>query len=251
MTQKLIITAGASGIGLAIARHFASNGALVAICDIDAAAISQVTDEFTLATKCNVTDVDAVASFVDQAVERMDGLTTVIANAGTAGPTALIEDIAPEDWAQTIAVNLTGQYALCRAAVPYLKAHNKGSVILMSSAAGRLGLPMRSPYAAAKWGVVGLKETLAMELGPHCITVNAILPGSVKGPRMDAVLTAKAKASGISLDAARNAEVQNTSLGRMIEPDEIAELAWFVASPAARSISGQSLGLCGNFETLR
>ena len=121
----------------------------------------------------------------------------------------------------------------------------------MSSAAGRLGLPMRSPYAAAKWGVVGLKETLAMELGPHCITVNAILPGSVKGPRMDAVLTAKAKASGISLDAARNAEVQNTSLGRMIEPDEIAELAWFVASPAARSISGQSLGLCGNFETLR
>ena len=251
MNQKLIITAGASGIGLTIARHFASNEALVAICDIDAAAISKVTGEFALAATCDVTDDDAMASFVDQAVERMGGLTTVIGNAGTPGPTALIEDISPEDWAQTIAVNLTGQYALCRAAIPYLKAQNEGSAILMSSAAGRLGLPMRSPYAAAKWGVIGLKETLAMELGPHNVTVNAILPGSVKGQRMDAILAAKAKASSISLDAARAAEVRNTSLGRMIESDEIAELAWFIASPAARSMSGQSLGLCGNFETLR
>ena len=248
MTRKLIITAGASGIGLAIARHFASKRALVATCDIDAAAISRVTDEFALAATCDVTDVDTVASLVDQAVECMDGLTTVIANAGTAGPTALIEDIAPEDWAQTIAVNLTRQYALCRAAIPFLKAHYIGSVILMFSAVGRIGLPMRSPYAAAKWGVVGLKETLAMELGPHSFTVNAILPGSVKGPHMDAVLAAKAAASDISLDAARTAEVQNKSHGRMIEPAEIAELAWVVASPDARSMSEQSLRLCGTGE---
>lgn len=251
MTQKLIITAGANGIGLQIARHFTSNGALVAICDIDETAIDEVVDEFALAVKCDVTDLGAVESFVNQAVDCMSGLTTVIANAGTAGPTALLENIAPDDWSQTIAVNLTGQYTLCRAAIPHLKAQNKGSVILMSSAAGRLGLPMRSPYAAAKWGVIGLKETLAMELGAHGITVNAILPGSVKGPRMDTVLTAKAEASGISLGDAWAAEVQNTSLGRMIDPDEIAELAWYVASPAARSMSGQSLGLCGNFETLR
>lgn len=251
MTPKLIITAGASGIGLAIARHFTKHGALVAICDIDEGALETVADEFCFTAACDVTDAVAVSKFVDQAVDRMGGLTTVIANAGTAGPTALLEDIAPQEWAQTIAVNFTGQFTLCRAAIPHLKPQKQGAVILMYSAAGRLGLPMRSPYAAAKWGVIGLKETLAIELGPHGITVNAILPGSVTGPRMDAVLAAKAEALGVSVEAAQAAEVQNTSLGRMIDPDEIAELAWFLASPGARSMSGQSLGLCGNFETLR
>ena len=214
MTPKLIITAGANGIGLAIARHFTEQGALVAICDVDDVALKMVADEFCLAAACDVTNADAVSEFVDQAVNKMGGLTTVIANAGTAGPTALLEDISPQEWAQTIAVNLTGQFTLCRSVIPYLKAQTHGAVILMSSAAGRLGLPMRSPYAAAKWGVIGLKETLAMELGPHGITVNAIRPGSVTGARMDAVLAAKAEATSVSIEAAQAAEVQNTSLGR-------------------------------------
>lgn len=251
MKQRLIISAGASGIGLAVARHFVANGASVAICDIDRDAVAAVSDEFDFASICDVTDADAMDSFVKVAVSHLGGVTTVIANAGTAGPTANLEDVNPDDWSRTIAVNLTGQYTLLKSTIPHLKAQSMGSVILMSSTAGRLGLPMRSPYAAAKWGVIGLKETLAMELGPHGITVNAILPGSVQGPRMDAVLATKAKATGISIDAAQAAEVQNTSLGRMIDPGEIAELAWFTASPAARSMSGQSLGLCGNFETLR
>lgn len=251
MTVRLVITAGASGIGLAIARHFAKQGASVAICDVDAKAIAAVATEFDLAQVCDVTDAAAVDEFVALAVEKMGGVSTVIANAGTAGPTANLEDITPQEWSQTIAVNLTGQYTLMKAAIPHLKAQGHGSVILMSSAAGRLGLPMRSPYVAAKWGVIGLKETLAMELGPHGISVNAILPGSVTGPRMDAVLSAKADAQGISFDQARDAEVLNASMRRMVDPQEISELAWFLASPAAHSISGQSLGICGNFETLR
>ncbi len=104
---------------------------------------------------------------------------------------------------------------------------------------------------AAKWEVIGLKETLAMELGPYGISVNAILTGSVTGPRMDAVLSAKANAQGVSLDQARETEVLNSSMRRMINPQEISALAWFLASPAANSISGQSIGICGNFETLR
>ncbi len=251
MKQRLIILAGANGIGLAVARHFVAKGASVAICDIDEDAVAAVSGDFDLASICDVTDAGAMDRFVKDAVSRLGGITTVIANAGTAGPTAPLEDINPDDWSHTIAVNLTGQYTLLKSTILHLKAQGGGSVILMSSAAGRLGLPMRSPYVAAKWGVIGLKETLAMELGPHNITVNAILPGSVQGPRMDAVLAAKAEASGISIAAAQAAEVQNTSLGRMIDPGEIAELAWFTASPAARSMSGQSLGLCGNFETLR
>lgn len=251
MNQRLIISAGASGIGLAIARHFKVNGASVAVCDIDKIAIASVSAEFDLATVCDVTDAEAMDRFVKNAVSRLGGVTTVIANAGTAGPTANLEDIEPEDWSQTVAVNLTGQYTLLKSAIPHLKAQRDGSVILMSSAAGHLGLPMRSPYAAAKWGVIGLKETLAMELGPHGISVNAILPGSVTGPRMDAVLAKKAQILDISLDQARAAEVANASMQRMIDPQEIAELAWFLASPNASSVSGQSVGVCGNFETLR
>ncbi|MEM6411892.1 MAG: SDR family oxidoreductase [Pseudomonadota bacterium] len=247
----MIISAGASGIGLAIGRQFVAKGASVAICDVNEEAVLAVSAEFDLATVCDVTDAEAMNSFVKDAVSRLGGITTVIANAGTAGPTANLEDIGSRDWSRTIAVNLTGQYTLLKSTIPHLKAQGKGTVILMSSAAGRLGLPMRSPYAAAKWGVIGLKETLAMELGPHGISVNAILPGSVTGPRMDAVLTAKAKVMDISLEEARAAEVANVSMQRMIDPQEIAELAWFLASPAARSVSGQSVGVCGNFETLR
>ncbi len=251
MIPRLIITAGASGIGLTIARHFSARGASVAICDVDAEAVAAVADEFALADVCDVTDAIAMGDFVAATVAELGGISTVIANAGTAGPAANLEDISPEDWTQTLAVNLTGQYTLLKAAIPHLKAQRHGAAILMSSAAGRMGLPMRSPYAAAKWGVIGLKETLAMELGPYGISVNAILPGSVTGPRMDAVLSAKAKAQGISLEQAREFDVLNASMHRMIDPQEIAELAWFLASPAARSISGQSVGICGNFETLR
>lgn len=251
MRQRLIISAGANGIGLAIARHFAANGASVAICDVDEKAVATVSAEFDLAMVCDVTDAEAMDSFVKDAVLHLEGVTTVIANAGTTGPTANLEDIEQDDWSKTVAVNLTGQYTLLKSTIPHLKAQRDGSVILMSSAAGRLGLPMRSPYAAAKWGVIGLKETLAMELGPYGISVNAILPGSVTGPRMDAVLATKAKVLDISLDQARGSEVANASMQRMIDPQEIAELAWFLASPAASAISGQSVGVCGNFETLR
>lgn len=144
MTPRLILTAGASGIGLAIARYFSAQGASVAICDVDASAVAAVADEFGLARVCDVRDADAMSDFVEAAIAHLGGVTTVIANAGTAGPTANLEDINPKDWSQTIAVNLTGQYTLLKATIPYLKAQRHGAVILMSSAAGRLGLPLRS-----------------------------------------------------------------------------------------------------------
>ncbi|WP_159974270.1 SDR family oxidoreductase [Roseobacter cerasinus] len=251
MKQRLIISAGASGNRLSIARHFAANGAAVAICDAIEEAVVVVSAEFDLATVCDSPDAEAMDGFVKDAASRLKWTTAVFANAGTAGPTANLEDINPDDRSRANAVNLTGQYTRLKSTIPHLKAQGRGAVILMSSATGRLGLPMRSPYTAAKLGVIGLKETLAMDLGPHGISVNATLPGSVTGPRMYAVLTAKAKVMDISLERARAAEVANVSMQRVIDPQGIAELAWFLASPAARSVSGQSVGVCGNFETLR
>jgi len=249
--KRMIISAGASGIGLSIAKRYIKEGARVATFDIDAEALSQSAASLDYHEVCDVCDAMAVQKFVDRAIDDMGGLDTIIANAGSAGPTALIEDIDPADWERTVSVNLTGQFNLLRACIPYLKQHNSGTVILMSSAAGRLGLPYRSPYAAAKWAVIGLKETLAMELGPHDISVNAILPGSVEGARMDDVLQAKADSLGCSLAKTREMEVNNVSMKRMIDSNEIADLAWYLSSHGARSISGQSIGICGNFETLR
>lgn len=253
MNVKAIVTAGAAGIGLAIARRLVADGGAVAICDVDATALDQAAADLALASAevADVTHADAMQDFVDRAVLAMDGLDLVVANAGIGGPTAFLEDVSHSEWSATLAVNLDGQFNLLRAAIPHLKRRSAGSVVLMSSAAGRLGYPMRAPYAVAKWGVVGLKETLAMELGPHGISVNAILPGSVAGARMDRVLADKAAATGITRDRAQAEEVANVSMRRMVAADEIAGVVAFLASLAGRSISGQSIGVCGNFETLR
>lgn len=253
MGARAIITAGASGIGLTVAKRLVAGGFKVAICDVDDDALEQATRsvDIAFADVTDVTDPEAMNRFVVSASKAMGGLDTVIANAGIGGPTALLEDIEPDDWRMTLSVNLDGQFNLLRAAIPHLKSNGTGSVILMSSVAGRLGYPMRSPYAVAKWGVIGLKETLAMELGSYGVTVNAILPGSVSGERMDRVIRDKAAATGITTEEVHASEVANVSMHKMVEADEVAGVIAFLTSAAGRSISGQSIGVCGNYETLR
>lgn len=253
MGARAIITAGASGIGLTVAKRLVADGFKVAICDVNRDALEQVKKSVDLvfADVADVTDPEAMNRFVADASIAMGGLDTVIANAGIGGPTALLEDIAPNDWKTTLSVNLDGQFNLLRSAIPYLKSSGSGSVVLMSSVAGRLGYPMRSPYAVAKWGVIGLKETLAMELGPFGVTVNAILPGSVSGERIERVLRDKATATGTTTEEAYDSEVANVSMHKMVEADEVAGIIAFLTSAAGRSISGQSIGICGNYETLR
>ena len=251
--KNAIVTAGASGIGAVVARTLAAEGAAVAICDIDRAALQAFEAEHpTIAGfHCDVAEPDAVAQFVSNALDALGSVDMLVNNAGTAGPTALAEDIAPADWDATVSVNLSSQFYLARLIIPHLKAQGGGAIVNMSSAAGRLGLPMRAPYVAAKWGVVGLTQTLAMELGAHDIRVNAILPGAVKGARMDRVLSDKALTLGLELEAVAADEIKNVSMKRMIEPQEVADLIVFICSDKGRSISGQSLGVCGNLETLR
>ena len=251
MTRRAIISAGASGIGYTVAKRLIADGFKVAICDVDQIALRQVeqSTDLAFADVADVTDPEAMRLFVNDAVVALGGLDTVVANAGIGGPTAHLEDIDPDEWKTTLAVNLDGQFNLLRAAIPYLKNNGSGSVVLMSSAAGRLGYPMRSPYAVAKWGVIGLKETLAMELGPHDITVNAILPGFVAGSRMDRVLQDKATATNSTIKEVH--EVANVSMRKMVVAEEVAATIAFLASDPGRSISGQSIGVCGNYETLR
>jgi NAD(P)-dependent dehydrogenase (short-subunit alcohol dehydrogenase family) len=199
----------------------------------------------------DVSDVQQVERVFDDVRQRLAGLDVLVNNAGIAGPTAAVEDINPDDWARTLAVNITGQFLCARRAVPLLKAAGGGSIINLSSAAGRLGYPLRTPYAASKWAVIGFTSSLAMELGPHNIRVNALLPGLVHGERIRGVIAARAEAQGVAYDEMEQQYLDQVSLRRMVAPGDVAAMALFLCSEAGRNISGQSLGVCGNVEVLR
>jgi NAD(P)-dependent dehydrogenase (short-subunit alcohol dehydrogenase family) len=251
--KKAIVTAGASGIGLEVARACIKAGAAVAVCDIDQGRLDALheTDPGIRAYRSDVGNAAQASRFIETAADALGGIDILINNAGIAGPTAPVEEIAPTDWDATVAVNLSAQFYCARLVVPLMKRNGGGSIVNMSSAAGRLGFPMRTPYAAAKWEVIGLTQSLAMELGPHGIRVNAILPGPVIGERMERVLRDRADRLGVGIDVVREEEIRNISMRKMIEPQEIAGLIVFLCSDQGRSISGQSLGVCGNTETLR
>jgi NAD(P)-dependent dehydrogenase (short-subunit alcohol dehydrogenase family) len=248
---RVLVTAGAAGIGRAIATTFHEHGARVHICDVDERALGRCRGE--LAASQSVADVSKLSDverlFADVKRE-LGGLDVLVNNAGIAGPTAKIEDIAPADWERTLAVDLNSMFYCTRLAMPLIKAAGGGSIINLSSAAGRLGFPMRTPYSAAKWAVVGLTKSLAMEAGPDHVRVNCIQPGLVEGERIDRVIEAKAKARGISAEAQREDLLARVSLRTSVTAQDIANMALFLASPAGAHISGQSLPVCGNVESL-
>ncbi|PZQ03302.1 MAG: 3-oxoacyl-[acyl-carrier-protein] reductase [Variovorax paradoxus] len=251
--RRTLVTAGASGIGLAIANAFHEAGAQVVVCDVDEAALARVRNLRPAwgVLACDVSrreQVDALFAAVSQRYGQ--ALDVLVNNAGIAGPTASIETLEPEEWDRTVAVNLTGVFLVTRRAVPLLKAAQGGAIINISSAAGKFGFPMRTPYSATKFGVIGMTETLAMELGPDRIRVNAILPGVVAGERQDRVLSAKALANGIDLDEQRRRAVARVSMRTMVEAEDIAQAAVFLASPAGRFVSGERLSVGGNVESL-
>ena len=249
---RVMVSAGASGIGLEIARAFAREGASVHVCDVDAVALERLrtTDSAITSTRCDVSSRTEVARFFEQGISSLGGLDCFVNNAGIAGPTGRIDEIEPAEWDRCIAIDLTGQFNCARVAVPHLRKSSNASLVNVSSLAGRLGFAMRTPYASAKWGVIGLTRSLAVELGPDNIRVNALLPGIVAGERQEKVLTAKAKARGISFEEMEQLVFSYSSLKEYVTPQQLADLVVFVASPRGRTISGQALSVDGDTNML-
>ena len=249
---RVIVTAAASGIGREVARTFLREGALVHVCDVDRDALAELakSDPSLKSALCDVADREAVTRFVDAASKALGGLDCLINNAGIAGPTGRVDEIPPEEWDHTLAVNITGQFNCVRAALPYLAKSRNASIINLSSVAGRLGFPLRTPYAASKWAVVGFTKSLAIELGPLKIRVNAIQPGAVEGDRIRRVFAAKAQVRGVSMQTIAEEAMSHTSTKEMITPQQLADMMVFLASPRGRTVSGQAISICGDAQSL-
>ena len=249
---RVLVTAGASGIGLEIARAFHREGARVHVSDIDRTSLDALaaSDPTLTSSQGDVADRESVARLFDDASGALGGLDVLINNAGMAGPTGRVEDINPEDWDRCLAVCLTGQFNCTRLAVPFLKESRNASIINLSSAAGRYGFPMRSPYAAAKWGVIGFTKTLSRELGPFGIRVNAILPGLTAGDRIRRVLEAKAQQRGMSFSEMEQEAFASASIKDYVTPQQISDQAIFLCSPRNRTISGQAISIDSDVQVL-
>jgi NAD(P)-dependent dehydrogenase (short-subunit alcohol dehydrogenase family) len=250
--MRVVVSAGAAGIGRVISDTLIQAGAQLAVFDVSKAAVADMQASYpdAIAKVVDVSDRSGVDEFFDEVTQLWDGLDILVNNAGIAGPTAKVEDIDPNDWEATIAINLTGQFYCARKASPFLKASSNGSIINIASVAGRLGYGNRTPYAASKWAIVGFTKSLAIEMGPDGVRVNAILPGIVEGPRMDGVIQARADAMDRSFDDMRQEYLNKISLRRMVSMDDVAAMALFLCSPSGGNISGQALSVCGNVENL-
>ncbi|HEY5663930.1 MAG TPA: SDR family oxidoreductase [Ilumatobacter sp.] len=250
--MRVIVTAAGAGIGRATARMFADAGARVWICDIDTDALSAVTQHERISgSVADVGDTASVDRFMSAAIADLGGIDVLVNNAGIAGPAGLVEELDPEQVTETLDVDVTSMFRTSRYAIPLMKAQGSGLVVNISSTAGYLGFPYRSPYAAAKWAVIGLTKTMAMELGEFGVRANVVCPGSITGPRMDHVIDLEARASGRPHDQIRAGFERQVSMRTFIEPDEIAQTICFLASPLGAKISGQVLSVDGHTETLR
>ena len=250
--QVVLITGAASGIGRCTAERFLERGDEVHICDISAHLVEEFLDANPSATG-SVADIgnrEDVNRVFAELARRHEHLDVLVNNAGIAGPTAPIDTHDEDGWNECIQVNLSGTFYVTKRAVPLLRKSGGGAIINISSTAALYGYPLRSAYAASKWAMMGLMKTWAMELGPEGIRVNTVCPTSVEGPRIDAVIAREAKQRGMAAEKVREIYLRQTSMRTFVSPDDVADTILFLASDAARKISGQSLSVDGHTEGL-
>ena len=249
--KKIIISAGASGIGWATARVCLSKGAYVYLCDIDNKSLNKI-KKHPLANKklfyyeCDASDEDDVSNFFSQVNKKTKKIDALINNVGVAGPTGTIEKLSSEDWEKTLKINVISHFYFAKLAIPMLKKNKGGSIINISSGAGIMGFPLRSPYAASKWAVIGLTKTLAMELGKFKIRVNAICPGTIKGDRMIRVIRDKAKFLKVSKKKIEKDFISMASMNCWINEEDIGKMCSYLISTDGEKISGQAIPIDGN-----
>ena len=250
--MNVVIIAGASGIGQSIAEAYHQQNCQLFVCDISRNFIQDFKQVFPKAyiQRTDVSDYEAVKLFFDSIKEQVNHIDVLIYCAGIAGPTASLEDVAVDDWGKTLDINVNGMFYCLKEAIPWIKKSTSGSIVNLASSAAFFGYPNRSPYCAAKWATIGMTKTLAMELGPHGIRVNAICPGSVKGERINRVLQADAAKQGKSLADIETLYVKQVSMRTFVDPEDVADLVIFLTSKHGRFISGQAIGLDGHTEGL-
>ena len=248
----VLISGGASGIGRRLAERFLEQGDHVHICDVSQAHVDDFLAENTGATGtiADIGDRDDIGRVFADFEARYDHLDVLVNNAGIAGPSAPVDQHDEDGWDECIRVNLSGTFYMTKRAVPLLRKSNSGSITNILSTAALHGYPLRSAYAASKWGMMGLMKTWAMELGPKGIRVNAVCPTSVEGERIDAVIERDARQRGLPVEQVREVYLRQTSMRTFVSPDEVADVVLFLASDAARKISGQSISVDGHTEGL-
>jgi NAD(P)-dependent dehydrogenase (short-subunit alcohol dehydrogenase family) len=248
-----LVTGGGQGIGKAISERLLGAGAAVAIVALDDAALSRTSREFTdggfrfKAYGADLTEEAEIDRIVKSVSRDLGSIDILINNAGIPGPTAPVHNVLVAEWDRTLQINLRTPFLLSRALIPSMIANKRGRILNISSIAGKMAYPLRSPYAASKWGLIGLTLTLAQELGPYNINVNAICPGPTSTEMIDSVIRARAEAAGVPVEVMSKEYVRATALKRMVRPAEVADLVLFLCSPESAGITGQAIDVSAGY----
>ncbi len=251
--KKIVISAGASGIGLAIAKVCLSRGAYVYLCDINNKSLKKLNkhplkNKRLFVYQCDASNEEQVSLFFNKVKKKIKKIDALINNVGIAGPTGSLEKLKSKDWEKTLHVDINSHFYFTKKAIPLIKKSKNGSIINISSTAGILGFPLRSPYAASKWAIIGVTKTLAMELGRFNIRVNAVCPGTIKGDRMKRVIRDKAKFTKVSTKSVEKDFISMSSMKKWIMEEDIGKMCSFLISDDSSKVSGQVISVDGHTE---
>ena len=255
LNKKIIISAAADGIGWSIAKECMLNGAVVYLTDKNNESLDEISkhdlyEKQLFLDKVNAHDAQEVENYFIKIKNNVDNIDALINNVGIAGPTGKLEELNINDWKETIDININSHFYYNKFSIPLIKKNNGGSIINLSSTAGLFGFPLRSPYAASKWAVIGMTKSLAVELGEFNIRVNAICPGSVSGDRMKRVIEAKAESLGVTKESLQKDYESMVSLKTFVDKKDVSNMVVFLLSDEAKKISGQVMTVDGNSERM-
>ncbi len=251
--KKIIISAGASGIGWATTKILLSRGAYVYLCDINSKSLNKLKkhplkNKRLFAYECDASDEFEVSNFFEIIKNKTKKIDALINNIGISGPTGTLDKIESSEWEKTIQVDINSHFYFTKKAIPLIKKSRNGSIINISSTAGILGFPLRTPYAASKWAIVGVTKSLAMELGKFNIRVNAICPGTIKGDRMKRVIKDKAKFTKKSIKSIEKDFISMSSMKKWILEEDVGKMCAFLISDDSNKVSGQVIAVDGHTE---